>query len=197
MGSDGRKLRSPRPDQGGQLQAGRNSPRRHDAGHGRSDDLSRTAQKSRNLDDPGSISHRQGAGHGPTPLCRPWNSRSACEALRPHDALHADRQRSWMEVSLAPMGSAEPSSLAEAMNRLWAQFLPQIEERVANLELAAKAAAEGTLTSDLREQAHDAAHKLAGTLGTFGLQEGTELAREAEALYAAESPAMASENGRL
>ena len=95
------------------------------------------------------------------------------------------------------MGSAEPSSLAEAMNRLWAQFLPQIEERVANLELAAKAAAEGTLTSDLREQAHDAAHKLAGTLGTFGLQEGTELAREAEALYAAESPAMASENGRL
>ncbi|MGA7109224.1 MAG: Hpt domain-containing protein [Terracidiphilus sp.] len=95
------------------------------------------------------------------------------------------------------MGASDPSALAEAMNRLWAQFLPQIEERVATLEMAAAAAAEGSLTSDLREQAHAAAHKLAGTLGTFGLHDGTELAREAEALYAVDFPASASASARL
>jgi HPt (histidine-containing phosphotransfer) domain-containing protein len=95
------------------------------------------------------------------------------------------------------MGASDPSALAEAMNRLWAQFLPQIEERVATLEIAAAAADEGSLTPDLREQAHAAAHKLAGTLGTFGLQDGTELAREAEALYAVDSPAATSASARL
>jgi HPt (histidine-containing phosphotransfer) domain-containing protein len=95
------------------------------------------------------------------------------------------------------MGSADQPTIEAAMNRLWAQFVPQIEERIATLETAATAAAAGTLTADLREQAHAAAHKLAGTLGTFGLQDGTELAREAETLYAAGSPAMIVENSRL
>jgi HPt (histidine-containing phosphotransfer) domain-containing protein len=86
------------------------------------------------------------------------------------------------------METANQSQVAEAMNRLWLQFLPQIEERVATLELAAKAIADGSLTPALREQAGAAAHKLAGTLGTFGLSQGTELARQAEQLYATDLP---------
>lgn len=81
------------------------------------------------------------------------------------------------------METPKPSPLAEALNRLWAKFLPEIETRVATLELAAAAIDAGSLTSELREQACAAAHKLAGTLGTFGLQEGTKAAREAELLY--------------
>lgn len=80
------------------------------------------------------------------------------------------------------------------MNRLWVQFLPQIEERVATLEAAARAVSDGTLTPALREQAAAAAHKLAGTLGTFGLNQGTELARQAECLYAGDD-ASAGSNG--
>jgi len=38
----------------------------------------------------------------------------------------------------------------------------------------------------LRVNAHAAAHKLAGTLGTFSLAQGTELAREFELLFAEE-----------
>ena len=57
------------------------------------------------------------------------------------------------------MSDAQGSPLAEAMNRLWSKFLPQMEQRAAD------------------------AHKLAGVLGTFGLNEGTDLAREAESLY--------------
>jgi HPt (histidine-containing phosphotransfer) domain-containing protein len=74
----------------------------------------------------------------------------------------------------------------EALDRLWKQFLPQIEERVAALESAGAALAAGGLSRDQREVANTAAHKLAGVLGTFGLTRGTVLAREAELLYAGE-----------
>jgi HPt (histidine-containing phosphotransfer) domain-containing protein len=81
------------------------------------------------------------------------------------------------------MGEAASSPLAEAMNRLWAKYLPQMEARVATLESAAAGLASGRLSSDERQRASADAHKLAGVLGTFGLKEGTELAREAEELY--------------
>lgn len=77
-----------------------------------------------------------------------------------------------------------PVGMAEAMARLWAKFLPDIEQRVAVVEAAAKTAAAGTLSHAEREAAHAAAHKLAGSLGTFGLQRGTELARQAELAFA-------------
>ena len=81
------------------------------------------------------------------------------------------------------MGEVDESPLAEAMNRLWVKYLPQMEERVATLQYAAERLARGTLTEDEQQQAGADAHKLAGVLGTFGLREGTELAREAEGLY--------------
>jgi len=80
-----------------------------------------------------------------------------------------------------------PPDLTAALHRLWLQFLPQIEDRAAVLESAAAALAHNKLSAEQRQAAHAAAHKLAGTLGTFGLAEGTSLAREAELLYAAES----------
>jgi HPt (histidine-containing phosphotransfer) domain-containing protein len=75
----------------------------------------------------------------------------------------------------------------EALDRLWKQFLPQIEERVAALESAGTALRANRLSHDQREAAHAAAHKLAGILGTFGLTRGTILAREAEVLYSGET----------
>ena len=81
------------------------------------------------------------------------------------------------------MGDAEGSLLAEAMNRLWAKYLPQMEERVGTLQKAAESLENGILSATERELAGADAHKLAGVLGTFGLKEGTELAREAESLY--------------
>jgi len=66
---------------------------------------------------------------------------------------------------------------------MWAKFLPLIEERVGVLESAAAAFAANRLSSEDRQAASAAAHKLAGVLGTFGLTEGTVLARELENLY--------------
>ena len=90
---------------------------------------------------------------------------------------------------------APPAELNEALDRLWKQFLPQIEERVDLLEAASEALTAGKLSDERRDAAQAAAHKLAGVLGTFGLTKGTILAREAEMLYAGDDadPAAAAQ----
>jgi chemotaxis protein histidine kinase CheA len=71
-----------------------------------------------------------------------------------------------------------------ALDHMWIKFLPLINERVDLLKSAAAALAANRLSIEAQAAAHSAAHKLAGALGTFGLDEGTTLAREAEFLYA-------------
>jgi len=78
--------------------------------------------------------------------------------------------------------------MAEALTRLWTKFLPEIDRRLVMVESAVQAMRAGTLSDELREDAHQAAHKLAGTLGTFGLHRGTELARNAELVLEGDAP---------
>jgi len=66
---------------------------------------------------------------------------------------------------------------------MWVRFFPETALRIQILEAAARAAQTGGLSSEERERAHAAAHKLAGVLGTFGLTRGTELARELELTF--------------
>jgi HPt (histidine-containing phosphotransfer) domain-containing protein len=88
---------------------------------------------------------------------------------------------------------AAPPALAAALERLWARFLPEFRERISIVEAAAQSFAANALTADQREAAHAAAHKLSGTLGTFNLPRGTNLARELELAFAtAPDPASAS-----
>ena len=84
------------------------------------------------------------------------------------------------------MDPAEQIALKEALDRLWVKFLPQTEERVAVLESAAAFFSANQLLQDQQYAASSAAHKLAGVLGTFGLTEGTVLARELELMYSRE-----------
>ena len=84
------------------------------------------------------------------------------------------------------------SEVSAALERLWVRFLPETRSRIEILETAAQSLATGSLSSDQRNSASSAAHKLAGTLGTFGLANGTALARQLEHLYA-EDPGAGSE----
>jgi HPt (histidine-containing phosphotransfer) domain-containing protein len=59
-------------------------------------------------------------------------------------------------------------------------------ERIATIEAALAACAAGTLTADARDAARRDAHKLAGSLGTFGLQDGTAFARRLELAFDAD-----------
>ncbi len=82
------------------------------------------------------------------------------------------------------MDPAEQDALNQALDRMWIKFLPQLQERVSILEAAAVAFSAGQLTD--QKAANAAAHNLAGVLGTFGLTEGTALARELEIMYSRE-----------
>ncbi len=70
--------------------------------------------------------------------------------------------------------------LADAMKRLWANHLPELEARVAALESCTQVLRSDADPSQALVDAASAAHKLAGVLGTFGLQHGTDIARNAE-----------------
>ena len=71
---------------------------------------------------------------------------------------------------------------ASLLASLWLRNRPLLEERLAMLEHAAACAAAGTLFEEVREEAADTAHKLAGSLGMYGYDHGTRLARQLELL---------------
>ena len=65
---------------------------------------------------------------------------------------------------------------------MWLRIRPLVQERLDTLDRAAAAATAGTLLEEQREAAADCAHKLAGSLGMYGYDEGTRVARQIELL---------------
>ena len=82
--------------------------------------------------------------------------------------------------------TANPDVTRELLARLWERSLPVVRERLDALDTAAAAAAGNALTDAIRTHAIAEAHKLAGSLGMFGYSEGTDLARQIEALLETE-----------
>lgn len=95
------------------------------------------------------------------------------------------------------MDPNQQPSLAGALDNLWVRFLPEMEGRVALLEAAAEASKFDRLSAGQQEEAHAAAHKLAGVLGTFGLTRGTLLARELEIMYSPQNGRDPAQAGQL
>ncbi|MGJ3245863.1 MAG: response regulator [Elainellaceae cyanobacterium] len=89
--------------------------------------------------------------------------------------------------AIAPSNSAASSrstdqQFNQAMAALWQRYTGLMIERMQALHLASDAAQSEALTDELRAAAERAAHKLAGVLGMFDRDEGTQLARTIEAL---------------
>jgi HPt (histidine-containing phosphotransfer) domain-containing protein len=80
------------------------------------------------------------------------------------------------------------SSTQKLIAALWHRSQPTVLQRLDLLDRAAAAASSNLLTLELREQAADIAHKLAGSLGMFGFHEGTGYAGQIEHML--ESPAV-------
>jgi HPt (histidine-containing phosphotransfer) domain-containing protein len=70
--------------------------------------------------------------------------------------------------------------MAAQLAALWQKNRPVMLERMAVLERAAALGA--AITPEIRAEATGVAHKFAGTLGMFGMPEGTVVARELEVL---------------
>jgi HPt (histidine-containing phosphotransfer) domain-containing protein len=77
-------------------------------------------------------------------------------------------------MTSAPQGE---DSISDALLALWEKSLPLFRTRVVTLEAALAALDRGDCTPELRQQAVDESHRLAGTLGTFGYPQGTDAAR--------------------
>lgn len=74
---------------------------------------------------------------------------------------------------------------AGAMDAMWLRFRDRILERLQVVEAAVDAVRSGTLSEEQRGEAQREAHRLAGSLGTFGMEQGTEPARALEHAFAA------------
>lgn len=67
-----------------------------------------------------------------------------------------------------------------AVRQVWERFKGPILERLTPIDEAVAALQAGTLEEELRSQAEQQAHKLAGSLGMYGFGEGSHMAREIE-----------------
>jgi len=86
---------------------------------------------------------------------------------------------------------------ANLLAALWVRIRPLVEERLATLDQAAADASAGTLGEGLRAEAASSAHKLAGSLGMYGYDEGTRIARELEVLLGGAQPDAARLGGLI
>jgi HPt (histidine-containing phosphotransfer) domain-containing protein len=71
--------------------------------------------------------------------------------------------------------------LKQKLSQLWLDKRPLLMERIDVIQTALNTSK--NLTTKQQEAARSAAHNLAGVLGTFGLKEGTEIARQFEAAF--------------
>jgi DNA-binding response OmpR family regulator len=77
---------------------------------------------------------------------------------------------------------AQKTRHVEALIKTWEQFKPNISKRLAVISAAKDALVNNSLTTELQQQARVAAHKLAGSLGSFGFPEGSKIAKTLEEL---------------
>ena len=87
----------------------------------------------------------------------------------------------------AQENETEKQSLA-ALDEIWERSKETIMGRVDVLDQAAVAVLEAALDDDLRRKAEEEAHKLVGSVGTFGFGEGTKMARQIEYLLQGDGP---------
>jgi HPt (histidine-containing phosphotransfer) domain-containing protein len=78
--------------------------------------------------------------------------------------------------------------MASLIHTLWERNQAQIEHRLHLLDSAAAANRQGDMGEELRNEAREIAHKLAGSLGMFGFPMGSEIARRLELLFESGDP---------
>jgi diguanylate cyclase (GGDEF)-like protein len=74
-------------------------------------------------------------------------------------------------------------TLNEGVSEVWQQVQQQLQGRVAVLETASEALLQSHLSEPQRQAAEQAAHKLVGSLGMFGAEEGSRIAQRIEQLF--------------
>ena len=89
-------------------------------------------------------------------------------------------------IPLVEAGDRTQQTVAEVAE-VWERCKEKFSNRVAVLEQAITALRNNNLGDELRQQAEQEAHRLAGSLGIFGFTEGSRLAREIEQQFQAQT----------
>jgi HPt (histidine-containing phosphotransfer) domain-containing protein len=97
-------------------------------------------------------------------------------------------------MSEAPEHAKEIDELLQA---LWVKNLPILAERLKLIRTAREKLDSGLVDDQSRKEGEEAAHKLAGILGTFGLPQGSVLASKIEVLLAGEGSTCAKRASEL
>jgi DNA-binding response OmpR family regulator len=103
------------------------------------------------------------------------------------------RLRMQTPVSIPPNTSppAEPTDsekLATSMAKIWETSKVQFLGQLKTIQNVSNEFSSGAMTADRRTEAEREAHKLAGTLGMFGLMEGSQVARQLENMWRSAQP---------
>jgi len=94
------------------------------------------------------------------------------------------RRRTQENVTAPPLPTSSPrkNQVVTGVNKVWEEVVQKLEERVTTIEQASAILLLGKLTEEIRSKAKLEAHKLVGSLGMFGSDEGSHLAQEIESL---------------
>ncbi len=93
-----------------------------------------------------------------------------------------------------PNTQPTPQQTLASVKQIWHRFQPRVREQVGILEQAVTALEQSELDPDLQQQARREAHTLAGSLGIFGLPEGSHLAHQIEQRLQTEPLSLAAAN---
>ena len=80
------------------------------------------------------------------------------------------------------------TKIDNVLAQLWKKNLPTVRERLDLLDKFGAAASSGRLDESTRLEALNIAHKLAGSLGMYGYQQGTEVASKMERILKSPTP---------
>jgi diguanylate cyclase (GGDEF)-like protein len=119
--------------------------------------------------------------------------------LKPH-SQEKPPNRETSQISNPQTKSSNPDveqQFNQAMSGLWNQYQGLMAERIQVLRQAAGELQTGKLGSDLRHSAGRAAHKLAGVLGMFNKETGTQMAREIERILEGDGKLSAAQQRQL
>jgi len=86
------------------------------------------------------------------------------------------------------MKKSNPDQIDIVLAQLWQKNLPTLRQRLDLIDQFAAAASTGNLPEDTRVEALSIAHKLAGSLGMYGYQQGTEVASKMERILKSPTP---------
>ncbi|MBP0020622.1 MAG: response regulator [Cyanobacteria bacterium SBLK] len=90
---------------------------------------------------------------------------------------------SHLQLPTSTEQQVKEKATLNAVARVWEQFRGSFLERIETIETAIAALSTKTLDATLREKAEKQAHKLIGSLGMYGLSQGSDWARELELAF--------------